>query len=247
MASVASEFKELRVLTWTLPIFALCVTAFRLTVRTYKRQLWWDDFWAFMASLCFILFIAAMELHFRDESSYSHTTKIALYYMLDQFFYAVNCLTATIRLSAPGHFRRVLVCAGCSFACAWAVLFAQVFWTCENEPGWKDTPAPQCDLGRNVAIAQVITDVMTDAILVAAPLRLVWKVKLSPAQKIRIMAVFSSTTIATAVSLYHAYAILRFGGFEEARAAVIQVLTFDTQSRYMVMIKFIRMGLPSLS
>ncbi|TFK55475.1 hypothetical protein OE88DRAFT_623598 [Heliocybe sulcata] len=134
----------------------------------------------------------------------------------------MSILCATVRLSPPGTYRRWLVYIGYVFAGTWLILFAQVFWTCENQPGWKETASPQCDLGQNVAIAQVITDVITDTILVSAPLKLIWRVKLSRSQKIRIMAVFSSTAIATAVSLYHAYAILKFGGFQEGRAAVIQ-------------------------
>ncbi|EPQ59062.1 hypothetical protein GLOTRDRAFT_33368, partial [Gloeophyllum trabeum ATCC 11539] len=194
------------VLTWTLPIFAIAVTLFRLWVRARKRQLGWDDFWAMAAVICFVIFISAMELHFRDERRCSK----------------LSILFTTIRLTAPGTFRRWLIRSAFCFGCAWAVLFSQVFWVCENQPGWKDTPQPQCDLGRNVAIAQVITDVATDAVLIGAPLKLIWKVKLTRTQKIRIFAVFSTTTIATAVSLYHSYAILRYGGFEEARAAVIQ-------------------------
>ncbi|EPQ58990.1 hypothetical protein GLOTRDRAFT_20246, partial [Gloeophyllum trabeum ATCC 11539] len=195
------------VLAWTLPIFAIAITIFRLGIRVRKRQLWWDDFWALMAAICLTIFVAAMELHFTDEGESPSELSILL---------------TTMRLCAPGPFRRWLFRAALSFAVAWLILFAQVFWVCERQPGWKDTPAPQCNLGRNVAIAQVITDVVTDAILVAVPLKLVWRVKLTRPQKIRIIAIFSSTSIATAVSLYHSYAILRFGGFQEARAAVIQ-------------------------
>ncbi|TFK45569.1 hypothetical protein OE88DRAFT_1740163 [Heliocybe sulcata] len=228
MASVEAQFKELRVLSLTLPVFAIAITLFRLCIRAHRRQLWWDDFWAMAAVLCTVLFVTAMELHFRDESSYSRTTKIALYYMLSQFFYAINwcsklsILSTSIRLTTKGRFRNLLITAGCMFVLTWTILFSQVFWVCERQPGWKDTPQPQCDLGRNVAIAQVISDVLTDAILIAAPLKLIWRVKLTRPRKTRIVVVFSSTIIATVVSLYHAYAILRFGGFVEARAAVIQ-------------------------
>ncbi|TFK55487.1 hypothetical protein OE88DRAFT_1621618, partial [Heliocybe sulcata] len=210
------------VLSLVLPLFAILVTLFRLSIRASRRQLWWDDFWAMAAVLSFVLFMTAMELHFRP---YSHTTRIALYYMCAVLLRScskLSILLTTIRLTTPGPYRTWLVRAACCFAVAWAILFAQVFWVCERQPGWKDTPQPQCDLGRDVAIAQVITDVMTDAILIATPLKLIWRVKVTRPQKIRIMLVFCSTIIATAVSLYHAYAILRFGGFEEARAAVIQ-------------------------
>lgn len=64
-----------------------------------------------------------------------------------------------VRLTVPGTLRRVLTFTTMAFILAWAVLFAQVWWTCESEPGWKTQPRPQCNLGRNVAIAQIISEV----------------------------------------------------------------------------------------
>lgn len=55
-------------------------------------------------------------------------------------------------------------------------------------------------------------------------MRLLWRVRLSRALKIRLMSVFGTTSITTAVSLYHAYAVLRVGGTTEANAATIQVI-----------------------
>ncbi|KAG2040527.1 hypothetical protein BDR03DRAFT_949015 [Suillus americanus] len=108
------------------------------------------------------------------------------------------------------------------FIIAWAVLFAQVWWTCESEPGWKTQPLPQCDLGRNVAIAQIITDVFGDTILILAPFRLIYKVRLTRTQKIRILAIFSTSAITTIVSLAHAYYVLSDGGLKEAVAAMVE-------------------------
>jgi len=93
---------------------------------------------------------------------------------------------------------------------------------CEREPGWKDAPLVMCDLGLNVAIAQVITDVICDAFLIVMPLRLVWKVRLNRAQRIRIMAIFSTTIITTSVALNHAYFVLRGEGLIEVFAALIE-------------------------
>lgn len=44
------------------------------------------------------------------------------------------------------------------FGIVWALLFSQLWWICENEPSWKTQPRPQCDLGRNVAITQIISE-----------------------------------------------------------------------------------------
>jgi hypothetical protein len=58
----------------------------------------------------------------------------------------------------PGTLRKILTYTTIIFVIAWAVLSAQVWWTCEVEPGWKTQPRLQCDLGRNVAIAQIISE-----------------------------------------------------------------------------------------
>lgn len=62
-----------------------------------------------------------------------------------------------------------------------------------------------------------------DAILIFTPIRLIWGVTLSKSRKIQLIAVFSTTSASTAVSLYHAFEILRKGGLFEALAATIEV------------------------
>jgi hypothetical protein len=163
--------------------------------------------------------------------------------MCAQFFYAVawaarlSILFTMIRL-AIGRLRTFLIYMAMAFGMTWAILFAQVWWVCEKEAGWKDQPIPQCDLGLNVAVAQVITDVLCDAILIFIPIRLIWGVKLTRAQKIRVSAIFSTTIITTAVSLNHAYAVLRRGGLDEALAAIIQDAVSLMVANFSVIIAF---------
>ncbi|KIJ40457.1 hypothetical protein M422DRAFT_173819, partial [Sphaerobolus stellatus SS14] len=133
----------------------------------------------------------------------------------------ISILFTVIRLSV-GTLRKILSYAFIVFLTIWAVLFAQVWWVCEREPGWKDAPLAQCDLGLNVAVAQVITDVLCDAFLIFVPLRLVWNIRLMRPQKIRITTIFSTTIVTTCVSMNHAFFVLRAGGLKEALAAIVQ-------------------------
>jgi hypothetical protein len=152
----------------------------------------------------------------------------------------ISILFTVVRLTVPGTLRKILTYTTIIFVIAWAVLSAQVWWTCESEPGWKTQPRPQCDLGRNVAIAQIISedqhpiqcnnfltgisaDVFGDTILILAPFRLIYKVRLTKAQKIRILAIFSTSAITTIVSLAHSYYVLTDGGLKEAVAAMVEV------------------------
>lgn len=66
-------------------------------------------------------------------------------------------------------------------------------------------------------------DVLSDTALILAPSRLVYKVRLSRAQKIRILSIFSASAITTIVSLVHAYYVLSDGELKEAVAALFEV------------------------
>ncbi|KZT00888.1 uncharacterized protein LAESUDRAFT_687446 [Laetiporus sulphureus 93-53] len=230
-AEVRHGLLTMTVVSAVLPPIGILLTTFRLYERTIQRRLWWDDAVAAVTLVLAIIFTVTDELLVRLREypgEFSQDTKIHLYYMGAIFYYLVtwgakvSILFTIIRLLLPGRFRRTLGLFTVAFLVAVSVLFAQVFWVCETEPAWKKEQPPQCDLGRNVAIAQVICDVTTDVVLIAAPVSLVWRVKLQRPQKIRIIAIFSTSIIMTAVSLYHADLVLRDAGISEDIAAVAQ-------------------------
>ncbi|KIJ40421.1 hypothetical protein M422DRAFT_173811, partial [Sphaerobolus stellatus SS14] len=212
------------VTNFVLTALATVVTFLRLFDRARSARLWWDDAWAaftvlliniFMAAVCTILLCRCMVRAFLLITPQSKLTPGEIRSA------RISILFTVIRLSV-GALRKVLSYAFIVFLTIWAVLFAQVWWVCEREPGWKDAPLPQCDLGLNVAVAQVITDVLCDAFLIFVPLRLVWNIRLTRAQKIRITAIFSTTIVTTCVSMNHAFFVLRAGGLKEALAAIVQ-------------------------
>ncbi|KAG1886530.1 hypothetical protein F4604DRAFT_1276779 [Suillus subluteus] len=228
MSSSGPTIIQTEVVNMVLPLVAITVTSFRLYCRVRQGRLWLDDLWAIFGMVFILALLVVDWLYLQDSENFPQNTMVALYYMVCQFFYAVvwcsriSILLTVVRLTIPGSLRRALTYAKVMFIIAWAVLFAQVWWVCESEPGWKTQPRPQCDLGRNVAIAQIITDVFGDTILILAPIRLIYKVRLTRAQKIRIIAIFSTSAITTVVSLAHAYYVLSDGGLKEAVAAMVE-------------------------
>ncbi|KAG2095711.1 uncharacterized protein F5147DRAFT_717943 [Suillus discolor] len=167
-------------------------------------------------------------LYLQDYKKYPQSSRIALYYIVSQSFYGVvwssklSMLFTIVRLTIPGRFRRFLLCTVAFFGIIWALLFSQLWWICETEPDWKKQPLPQCDLGGRIAITQMITDVLADVILIVAPFSLIYKVRLSRSQKVRILAVFSTSAVTTIVSLTHAYYILSGGGLREVMAGIVE-------------------------
>ncbi|KAF9545339.1 hypothetical protein CPC08DRAFT_392912 [Agrocybe pediades] len=221
------KVEDVRIVNYVLTAVAVVVTCIRLGDRIRTARFWWDDVWAAFTMLLLIVFMAAVEVHLQDPARHSARIKLIIAYFCPHFFYAVtwsartSILLTIIRIS-QGTLRRVLVGVGVLFGVTWAILFSQVWWVCEGNPAWKKESNPQCPLGLDVAIAQVITDVLSDAILVFAPIRLVWRIRLTGAQKIRVIAIFSTTLVSTAISLNHAYFVLKWGGLQEALAAVMQ-------------------------
>lgn len=164
-----------------LPIAATVVTSFRLFVRTRQRRLWLDDAWAALAMVFDIILAVVGWLYLYDHARFPQDTRVALYYLcilftnqqsqhaqiyficgVDQSFYAViwlsriSILFTVVRLTFPGSLRRWLIRTAVAFAVTWMILGAQIFWTCETAAGWKMQPLPRCDMGKNVAIAQII-------------------------------------------------------------------------------------------
>ncbi|KAI5996866.1 hypothetical protein F5J12DRAFT_852610 [Pisolithus orientalis] len=228
-----------------LPITATVVTSFRLFVRTQQRRLWLDDAWAALAMLFDIGSLVVFWLYLHDYARYPQSSRVALYYINTQFFYAlvwlsrISILFTVIRLTFPGPLRRWLICTAIAFMVTWMVLGAQIFWTCEAEPSWKSQSRPQCDLGRNVAITLIITDVIGDSILILAPFRLIYKIKLTAAQKIRLLSIFSTSAITTAVSLIHTYYVYSDGGLKEAITAIIESSTSLIVANLSVVVAFL--------
>ncbi|KAG2141421.1 uncharacterized protein EDB93DRAFT_1241775 [Suillus bovinus] len=216
-----------------MPLVAIAVTSFRLYCRARQRRLWIDDLWATFA----MIFIFALLV---VNSLYLQVNDIQKIFLRTR---GISILLTVVRLTAPGTLRRVFIHTTMIFVILWAILSAQVLWTCESEPNWKTQSRPQCYLGSNVAIAQIITDVFGDTVLILAPVRLVYKARLSKAHKIRILLIFSTSAITTVVSLAHAYYVLSDGELKEAVAAIVETsVSLIVANLNVVVVFFLRMS-----
>ncbi|KAG2030151.1 hypothetical protein BDR03DRAFT_1017453 [Suillus americanus] len=218
---------QTQVVNFVLPIVATFVTSFRLYCRARRHLLWIDDAWAACAMIFDIVLMICSALYLRGYVLHPQWEKVALYYTLTQCFYGViwcsrlSILFTVVRLAYWPQ-RRILVRIAIIFGVVWAVLFAQVWWTCESNPSWKKLPRPQCPLGRNVAIAQIVTDVLGDTVLILAPFLIIYKATLTTAHRVRVICLFSTSAITTVVSLTHAYYVLTVGELKEAVSAMFE-------------------------
>ncbi|EIW74738.1 hypothetical protein CONPUDRAFT_140220 [Coniophora puteana RWD-64-598 SS2] len=225
---MALTMNGIRVAALILSLSSIVATIGRLWIRTSQKRLWWDDAAVGMAMVLQLLQLVFTLIRYNPED-YTNTTMVAAYYMASEAYYGViwfsriSLLLIIYRLTVRQLERRILMGLCGVFIAIIVLLVFQAIGVCEVNPAWKAELVPQCDLGEGVAITQAITVVLSDFILIAAPIRLVWKVKLTPAQKIRLIAIFCSTAITTIVSLVHMAYLLRVGGLDEIMAGIAEM------------------------
>ncbi|KAG1884278.1 hypothetical protein F4604DRAFT_201953 [Suillus subluteus] len=246
MSSSGPTLAQTEVVDIVVTIMAITITSFRLYVRVQQGRLWIDDAWATLGMTFDFILLVALCLYLQDYEKFPQDTRVALYYISAQCFYVViwssrlSILFTVVRLTVPGSFvRRVLMYTALTFGVVWALLFSQLWWICEKFPAWKTQPRPQCNLGKAVAITQIITDVLGDFVLIFAPFCLVYKVRLSRAQKVRVLSVFAASAITTVVSLTHAYYIFSDGGLKVIMAAIVEASMSLIVANLSVVVAFI--------
>ncbi|KAI4520448.1 hypothetical protein GGG16DRAFT_104405 [Schizophyllum commune] len=220
----------------TLVTIALFFTICRLVVRICDGKLGWDDFWAAFSipSSAIMLTGILMLLGPPPGVAVGSFTMIASYYMAAFGFYASVwsprfSILCTILRIAPSYWRIYLRGIGLCFGAMWLFLFVQLLKHCEDVGDtWKHTTG-QCELGKDIAITQLViaghadfhlADILTDLSLSLIPVRLLWQSNLSKAERIRLIVVFTSCLSTTIVSLVHAYYIFANIGLNEIYCAI---------------------------
>ncbi|KAI0053213.1 hypothetical protein FA95DRAFT_1552711 [Auriscalpium vulgare] len=205
---------------------ALCMTIARLWIR--RDRYWWDDAWALFSLLNLFLQTTGVIIHVRDPSKVAKHERITAYYLMAMSFYTViwsartSILFSIIRIDPDPHTRRRLRWVAAAFIGAIGFFIAQILWVCEPEPKWKDLPSPQCHLTKQVAICQLVSDVISDSLLITLPLRLIHGIRDTRLRR-RVMFIFSTSIVTTVVSLVHAVYIIRSGGKNVLIAAIVEL------------------------
>jgi len=205
----------------------LVTTILRLFFR--RRRLWWDDAFALVSMLFLILHVGALFIFVLNEpANVSRSLRIAAFYTGASTFYAViwfarlSILFSIIRLDTiPGQRNRFLFVAA-GFALAGVLLLAQLFWVCVPDATWRKLPIPQCPLDTQIVACQLISDVVSDCILIIAPVKLFQNI-LDKGLRRRLILIFSAAIMTTIVSTVHAAFILSGKGIQNLIAATIEI------------------------
>ncbi|KAJ8096296.1 hypothetical protein PM082_011451 [Marasmius tenuissimus] len=133
----------------------------------------------------------------------------------------ISIIYSIIRIDPNPSRRKIYVGISFLYFITVVVLIIQLFWVCEPEPAWKDVRSPQCHLTTQVAICQLITDILADMFLLFAPLRVFMYLQDRVLRR-KLMVIFSTCLITTIVSLVHAAYILTTGGIRVIISALVE-------------------------
>ncbi|KAG2048759.1 hypothetical protein BDR06DRAFT_1070993, partial [Suillus hirtellus] len=182
----------------------LVLTVFRLAYRIWLGRFWVEDAWAGVAFLCGVAAFTSCWTYTKAGKR-SPLVHIA-YSLLNFYLQAVrqSILFSIVRIVyATQHLRRLMFCLAGLFLGFWAGLVAQKAWHYGHNTSWYHTTGRVHNLmTRPMIIFELITDCLSDAILIILPLRLLWSLRLPKRQKRMILAIFSSSIIVTIISIF---------------------------------------------
>jgi len=193
-------------------IIGLVTTICRLVLR--RRRFWWDDACALLSMLFIILHVACIFIDISEPAKAPQSTRIIAYYLSATSFYGViwfarlSMLFSIIRID-PNHCQRKrLLFVAATFVLAGIFLVGQLYWVCAPDPAWRKFSIPQCPLDTQVVVCQLVSDVVSDCILIVAPLKLFRDI-LDKVLRHRLMLIFSASIMITIASSVHVVYILR--------------------------------------
>ncbi|VDB92045.1 unnamed protein product [Peniophora sp. CBMAI 1063] len=226
MVSIHEANIDIRVTESVCAFVAICMTIVRLYIR--RTRLWWDDAWTIFSFVFVLLQIAAAFLHVDNYSDLPKSGHVAAYYLLATTFYCIiwsarlSILFSIIRIDPDPRWQYRLKWVAAIFIAALLFFLAQLFWVCEPKGHeWKNLPSPQCHLGLQVVICQVVSDVIADLLLITLPIRLIYGMT-DRALRRRLMFIFSTAIVTTFVSLVHAAYIIKDGTTSVLISAVVE-------------------------
>ncbi|KAL0566599.1 hypothetical protein V5O48_015409 [Marasmius crinis-equi] len=225
MIDTSDPLVQIKITESVCAFVAICTTVYRLYVR---RGRWWiDDAWAAFALVTLFAQIASVFMHVENPDDISKTSRVAAYYLMAITFYCViwasriSIIYSVIRIDPNPSRRKIYVGISILYFITVVVLIIQLFWVCEPEPAWKDSKSPQCHLTTQVAVCQLITDILADLFLLFAPLRVFMHLQDKTLRK-KLIVIFSTCLITTIVSLVHAAYILTTGGIRVIISALVE-------------------------
>ncbi|KAG0707450.1 hypothetical protein DFH29DRAFT_895806 [Suillus ampliporus] len=173
---------------------AILCTVFRLVYRGWTRRFWWEDVWATFALISDVICMAWIW----SLSFPIWTRTVALTSVL--WTARMSIIFSIIRVANHKVHRLITHLIAASFACMWAALLVQKVCKCIFH---------SCNMGNSVALSQLITDVIADVSLIAAPVQLWKNVGFSRGRRISVLSAFGASLLITAITIPHSIMLFK--------------------------------------
>ncbi|KAF9515845.1 hypothetical protein BS47DRAFT_1341451 [Hydnum rufescens UP504] len=237
-----------QIVSTVLPIIALLITIFRLFIRHRWNMLWWDDAVAAFTTLMIIFYIPTIWLSTNPPGYHLTRMQGVIFYYLCAYAWEISLygarmtmLLAILRIAPTPRIRMLLKWCIVLFVIICTVLCAQFVWVCESQDhAWKDEPVPSCNLGMQIALTELVTDIVCDALLVSIPLFFLSRSSLKKSQKYRLYGIFAAGVLTTIVSIVQDVLVLRVGGWAPALAGTVMVGVSSIVSNIPVLVPVFR-------
>ncbi|KIK41693.1 hypothetical protein CY34DRAFT_805785 [Suillus luteus UH-Slu-Lm8-n1] len=177
---------------------AIICTIFRLVYRGWMHNLWWEDAWAALALIADVVCLACIWLD-STISSWALTISFTTVLWAARMSVIFSIIPVANHSGSKIH-KQITYLIAVSFACMWAALLAQKIRMCEVH---------SCRMGKSVALSLLITDIIADTCLVAAPLHLLKNVGLSRSRKILVQSAFGASLLITAITIPHSILLFK--------------------------------------
>ncbi|KAI6140614.1 hypothetical protein BKA82DRAFT_4019265 [Pisolithus tinctorius] len=183
-------------------VVGLLLAVFRFWFRYRIQRLWWEDAWAFAAFLFAITYLTGtwLDVLYRKPTStvgfwmYVFSFNPVIWYEIASSQY---CKSKDHR----GKARLLFFLLFISF------MTAKLWYYC-HDLSWMNNTLyfgnALLPLGTNLTIFELTTDFITDAILIALPIRFLWSVKLPTRQRRMILLIFASGITITLAAIFRA-------------------------------------------
>lgn len=199
-----STFVTLRGVSSAFLALGLLLTIFRLAYRIWLKRFWVEDVWAGVAFLCGIAVLTSGWIYVEGGEKgiisflvYSFTFSSVVWAVRQSILFSV------VRVVYATHLRRLVLGLAGIFLCLWAGIVAQKAWNYMHVTSWHQTTGKvHASMTQPMVVFELMTDCLSDTILIVLPLRLLWRLKLPKRQKRMIFAIFSSSIIVTIMSIF---------------------------------------------
>ncbi|KAN0077986.1 hypothetical protein V8E55_010043 [Tylopilus felleus] len=212
---------------------AVVLTSLRLWVRVRLRRVWWEDAWAALA-LCLAVISAVstwmLNLPERTYPQYmSHESHIVMVWLT---LLSYTCLTWAVRMSivfssirmVPPASRMRTIANGfaVAFFFLWALCVASEGYTCGSDRSWYNSPNLKCPIGFPIAMIEFTTNVIADVALVALPIGILWRMRLSRNERVIIFIILSTSLLTAMVNIVHVGFLIPVPGYTARMTADIE-------------------------